>query len=111
MASKKKKDDTQFDKLTFEEAIESLTDIVNQIETGQVPLAESLQKYEKGMAIIRHCRQILLEAEKRIEEIAEDQPEHPAPKSSSRTDEDDDIEDVEEDEEEEDQENETEQLF
>jgi exodeoxyribonuclease VII small subunit len=107
MASKKKKDDTQLDELTFEEAIESLTDIVNQIETGQVPLAESLQKYEKGMAIIRHCRHILLDAEKRIEEIAEDQTDLTAPKSSLQTEEENDIED----EDEEDQENETEQLF
>lgn len=73
MALRKKKDDTPFDKMTFEEAIESLTEIVDQIENGQVPLAESLQKYEKGMAIIRHCRRILVDAEKRIEEIAEDQ--------------------------------------
>lgn len=72
MAIRKKKNDTQFEKLSFEEAIENLTEIVNQIETGQVPLAESLEKYEKGMSIIRHCRRILLDAEKRIEEIGDD---------------------------------------
>jgi exodeoxyribonuclease VII small subunit len=72
MAIRKKKNDTQFEKLSFEEAIENLTEIVNQIETGQVPLAESLEKYEKGMGIIRRCRQILLDAEKRIEEIGDD---------------------------------------
>lgn len=72
MAIRKKKNDTQFEKLSFEEAIENLTEIVNQIETGQVPLADSLEKYEKGMSIIRHCRRILLDAEKRIEEIGDD---------------------------------------
>lgn len=50
-----------------------LTGIVDKIETGQVPLAESLQQYEKGMALIKHCRAILLDAEKRIEEIAGDE--------------------------------------
>jgi exodeoxyribonuclease VII small subunit len=74
MAIRKKKNDTQFENLSFEEAIENLTEIVNQIETEQVPLAESLEKYEKGMSIIRHCRQILLDAEKRIEEIGDDKP-------------------------------------
>jgi len=72
MAIRKKKNDVQAEKLSFEQAIENLTEIVNQIETGQVPLAESLEKYEKGMSIIRHCRRILLDAEKRIEEIGDD---------------------------------------
>jgi exodeoxyribonuclease VII small subunit len=56
--------------LSFEQAIENLTQIVDKIETGQVSLAESLQQYEKGMAMIKHCRGVLLDAEKRIEQIA-----------------------------------------
>lgn len=72
MALRKKKDEKEFENLSFEESIKNLTEIVNQIETGQVPLAESLEKYEKGMSIIRHCRQILLKAEKRIQEISEE---------------------------------------
>lgn len=59
--------------MSFEQSIEMLTEIVDKIETGQVPLAESLEQYEKGMALIKHCRGILLDAEKRIEEIADDQ--------------------------------------
>jgi exodeoxyribonuclease VII small subunit len=31
-----------------------------------------LQQYEKGMTLIKHCRKILQEAEKRIEKIAEE---------------------------------------
>ena len=50
MAKKNKKDDVSA--LSFEQAIEDLTEIVNRIETGQVALAESLQQYEKGMAMI-----------------------------------------------------------
>jgi exodeoxyribonuclease VII small subunit len=56
--------------LSFEQAIENLTQIVDKIETVQVSLAESLQQYEKGMAMIKHCRGVLLDAEKRIEQIA-----------------------------------------
>lgn len=67
----KKSKQNEIDKLTFEQSIHALTEIVDKIETGQVPLQESLQQYEKGMALIKHCRGILLNAEKRIEEIAD----------------------------------------
>jgi exodeoxyribonuclease VII small subunit len=57
-------------KLSFEEAIKELTNIVGKIEQGQIPLQDSLSQYEKGMALIKHCRTILQKAEKRIEKIA-----------------------------------------
>ena len=60
-------------KLTFEQAIKELTGIVGKIEQGEITLGDSLQQYEKGMALIKHCRKILQEAEKRIEKIGEEQ--------------------------------------
>jgi exodeoxyribonuclease VII small subunit len=62
-------------KLTFEQAIKELTAIVGKIEQGEIALADSIQQYEKGMALIKHCKKILQEAEKRIEKIAEEQAE------------------------------------
>ena len=62
-----------FEKLTFEQAIAELKGIVEKIEAGQIPLQESIQQYEKGMALIKHCRKILQQAEKRIEKITLDQ--------------------------------------
>ena len=56
--------------LTFEQAIDQLNQIVSRIEQGQVPLQESLEQYEKGMKLIQHCRGILQDAEKRIEQIS-----------------------------------------
>ncbi|MBM4104158.1 MAG: exodeoxyribonuclease VII small subunit [Planctomycetes bacterium] len=56
--------------LTFEQAIDQLNQIVSRIEQGQVPLQESLEQYEKGMKLIRHCRGILQDAERRIEQIS-----------------------------------------
>ncbi|MHC4324358.1 MAG: exodeoxyribonuclease VII small subunit, partial [Planctomycetota bacterium] len=50
MAQKKQKTDS--DKLSFEEAIKELTNIVGKIEQGQIPLQDSLEQYEKGMALI-----------------------------------------------------------
>lgn len=59
-------------KLTFEQAIKELTGIVGKIEQGEIALGDSLQQYEKGMSLIKHCRKILQDAEKRIEKIAEE---------------------------------------
>ena len=72
MAEKEQKNG--IDKLSFEEAIKELADIVGKIEQGQIPLETSLKQYERGMALIKHCRGILQRAEKRIEKISE-QPE------------------------------------
>lgn len=68
MAKNKQKNDIS--KLNFEEAIKELTDIVTRIEQGQIPLQDSLKQYERGMALIKHCREILQKAEKRIEKIS-----------------------------------------
>jgi exodeoxyribonuclease VII small subunit len=69
MPDKKQKDDIS--KLSFEQAIKELTNIVSKIEQGEIPLQDSLTQYERGMALIRHCQNILRTAEKRIEKISE----------------------------------------
>jgi exodeoxyribonuclease VII small subunit len=71
MADKKQKND--INKLSFEEAIKELTSIVSKIEQGQIPLQDSLEQYERGMALIKHCRTILQQAEKRIEKISKEE--------------------------------------
>jgi exodeoxyribonuclease VII small subunit len=58
--------------LTFEQAIKQLTDIVGKIELGEIPLQQSLEQYEKGMELIKHCRDILKKAEERIEKITKE---------------------------------------
>ncbi len=68
-----KSQDNDIGELSFEEAITGLADIVGRIEQGQIPLQDSLEQYERGMALIRHCSTILQKAEKRIEKIAEEQ--------------------------------------
>jgi len=74
----KQKDVTQ---LTFEQTIKELSEIVGKIEQGQIPLQESLEQYERGMTLIKHCREILAKAEKRIEKIsAESAPQDSADK-------------------------------
>ena len=67
MADEKKQD---ISKLSFEEAIKALGEIVDKIEAGQTPLEASLEQYERGMGLIKHCRGILQLAEKKIEKIS-----------------------------------------
>lgn len=65
MAEKKQ----DINKLSFEQSIQSLGDIVQSIEGGETTLQSSLEQYEEGMTLIKHCRDILQQAEKRIEKI------------------------------------------
>ncbi len=60
-----------FGELSFEDAIKELTQIVDKIESGEVPLQTSIEHYEKGMALIKHCRGILQAAEKKIEKVSQ----------------------------------------
>jgi len=69
MAKNQNKND--IGKMTFEQTIKELADIVGKIEKGQIPLQDSLEQYERGMTLIKHCRNILEKAEKRIEKISE----------------------------------------
>jgi len=58
-------------KLTFEQALEKLEEIVSQIEEGKVSLEESIERYSEGIKLIQQCRAILAEAEKKIQLLAE----------------------------------------
>ena len=61
------------EEMSFEEAIAELERIVERLERGQVPLAESIAIYERGAALKRRCEQLLREAEMRIEKIVLDE--------------------------------------
>lgn len=51
----------------YEEAERELTDIVAEIEEGQIGLEESIAKYERGRFLLQYCRGVLDSAEKQIE--------------------------------------------
>ena len=57
--------------LSFEQAIDRLEDIVEQIESGEVGLEQALTQYEQGQALIKRCRGILDQAEGRIAELTQ----------------------------------------
>jgi len=56
-------------RLKFEEAMQRLDAIVEAMESGQVGIEESIAKYEEAMALAAQCRQILDQAEHRIQKI------------------------------------------
>jgi exodeoxyribonuclease VII small subunit len=55
---------------SFEEALQELETILADIEGGDVPLEESLVKYERGQFLVQHCRTVLGQAEKQIEQLS-----------------------------------------
>ena len=56
----------------YEKSLEEVEQIIEAIESGEVPLEKSLDRYERGMKLIGHCRTILDRAEQRIEQLAAD---------------------------------------
>ena len=50
----------------FETSLKELEEIVEQLETSDLALDETLAKYENGIKIYKQCYQILEKAEKRI---------------------------------------------
>jgi exodeoxyribonuclease VII small subunit len=57
--------------LGFEETIERLQTIVEELEGGSLSLEESIARYEEGVKLSRRLTQTLDEAEKRIERLAD----------------------------------------
>jgi exodeoxyribonuclease VII small subunit len=67
MADKKNQKFENIEKLTFEQAIALLQEIVEKVETGQIGLEDAIGQYETGCRLVQHCKQILEGAERKIE--------------------------------------------
>lgn len=52
---------------SFEEALARLEAIVNDLEEGEIGLADALARYEEGVALLKQCYGLLEHAERRIE--------------------------------------------
>jgi exodeoxyribonuclease VII small subunit len=58
--------------IKFEDALERLELIGDQLEAGNLPLEDSLKVFEEGVGLARRCAKYLDEAEKRIEVLTRD---------------------------------------
>lgn len=55
---------------SFEDALNMLETITETIERGEIGLEESIEKYEQGMKLVARCRDILAQAEQRIQKLS-----------------------------------------
>jgi exodeoxyribonuclease VII small subunit len=56
--------------LSFEAALARLEEIVRTLEKGEAPLDQSIELYQEGERLKRHCEARLRDAQARIEQIA-----------------------------------------
>ena len=59
-------------KLSFEEALDQLEDIVSKLEDGSINLEESIKEYTRGVHLKNHCETKLKEATLKVEQITID---------------------------------------
>ncbi|MEQ1593304.1 MAG: exodeoxyribonuclease VII small subunit [Thiobacillaceae bacterium] len=50
----------------YESALAELETIVNEMESGQLPLEVSLAAYKRGAELLQYCRQQLMDAEQQV---------------------------------------------
>lgn len=51
---------------TYETAVNELEDILNQLESNDLPLEDAIKQFESGVALIKHCQGILDTTEQKI---------------------------------------------
>lgn len=59
-------------KQTFEKSIQQLEKIVQELESGDLPLEKAIQRFEEGMALSKRCSKMLDATEKKISVLIRD---------------------------------------
>jgi len=57
------------EKMSFEEAMAELDQVVARLESGAAPLEQSIELYTRGTALKAHCEGLLKNAQAKIEKI------------------------------------------
>jgi exodeoxyribonuclease VII small subunit len=70
MAKKKTSPPDEAPDISFEESLAQLEEVVGKLESGRLPLAESLAAYEAGVRRLKQCYQLLEAAELKIAEVS-----------------------------------------
>ncbi len=65
----KENKNTDIEKMSFEKAMDELETIVSDLENGSIELEESIEKYQRGIQLKKHCDQKLKEANMKIDQI------------------------------------------
>ena len=61
------------DAMSFEEAIARLSELVEQLEQGSLPLEASVAAFEEGVRLTRHCEALLDAAEQKLHQLGDDE--------------------------------------
>ena len=61
------------DKMSFEDSVKRLDEIVKLLERGDAPLSESLKLFVEGMSLISNCDTLLNEAEQKVVKLRKGQ--------------------------------------
>ncbi len=59
--------------VNFENQLQELESIVEQLEGGELPLEQALKVFEKGVKLSRQCQQLLAEAEQKVTILMDNQ--------------------------------------
>lgn len=59
--------------VNFESQLQELETIVEQLESGELPLDEALKVFEKGVKLSRQCQQLLADAEQKVTVLMDNQ--------------------------------------
>ena len=65
----KEENSKEKERLSFEEALNELDEIVQQWEKGDMPLNRSVELYERGVELSKKCSDLLEKAELKIKEV------------------------------------------
>lgn len=61
------------EELSFEEAMKQLEELVDKLEEGDVPLEKAITYYQEGMKLSKMCNDKLINVEKQMKQIMNDQ--------------------------------------
>ena len=70
--TKSPEDPIPVEDMTYEQALNELESIVNDLETDEHPLEDALALFERGQALARHCSKMLEDAELKVQELSGD---------------------------------------
>ena len=55
----------------LEQALKDLEQIVINLEKGDLPLAEAIKQFERGVELTRRCQKVLKEAEQKVQVLSD----------------------------------------
>jgi len=53
----------------LEEALTEMTQIIDKMEHSELTLDQSLNEFERGISLVKHCQKILEEAELKVKKL------------------------------------------